>query len=277
MTTLSKTQLADLYSVKKLSTWEIEKQYGYSRSRVYSSLKRYGIPVRSLAASHVKTQRVDFNGTLLEKAYLFGFAVGDLRVRLHNKKGGSETISIACSSNKPAQISLINELFISFGHIWRGKPNQREVVSIEAFVNLSFSFLLGKDWKSFAKSIKTRKQFLAFLAGFSDAEGSIFISRGMAQMSWGNYDRALLLFFKKGLANLGVITGTVTSDHLQGYRGRDGYVRSRDYYHLSCARKASLEKLLNMLVFFSRHDDKRCALVRALANITERNQKYGKR
>ena len=202
--------------------------------------------------------------------------MGDLRVRLHNKKGRSETISIACSSSKLAQIKLIRDLFSSYGHIWEGQPNYRGIVSIEAFVDLSFNFLF-KDKNNVEdnlKLFKKRSHFLSFLAGFSDAEGSIFISRGMAQMSWGNYDKKILDYIKNGLTKINVRTGSINNDHLKGYKGKDGYKRNKNYYHLCCAEKSSLEKLLNMLKQYIRHGDKIKSSEIALNNIQERNKKF---
>lgn len=273
---ITKGQLLELYMTKRLSTWAIEKETGYSRSFIYNKLHQYDIPVRSLASSHIKTPRHLFSEDPFEKAYLIGFAVGDLRVRLHNKKGKSETISIACSSTKPAQIILIRDLFKTYGHIWEGKPNCRGVVSIEAFVDLSFSFLLGKDWRKHSEFLKKSPYFPAFLAGFTDAEGSIFFTRGMARLSWGNYDGEILSFIRQCLIDLNIKAPAIVCDNLKGYIGKDGYIRRQDYFHLTFAKKESILKLLFLLEPYIRHADKRVKLHDAVENIIERNRKHGK-
>ncbi len=206
---------------------------------------------------------------------MFGFTVGDLRVRRHNKGNHCETISIACSSTNPAQIELIRGLFAPYGHIWQGIANERGVVSIEAFVDFSFSFLLGKNWHTHTSFWDTDKTFLAFLSGFTDAEGYISVATGKAKLGWGNYDEKLLRYLKERLEEMGMLMSSVTCDNLKGYVGKDGYVRQANYYSLSCNRKASLKPLLSRMAVLLRHKDKQESLQRALSNIDYRNKKYG--
>lgn len=270
---ITKEQLRCWYQDQKLSTWAIEKKYGVSRGYVYKKLCEYGIPTRSLASSHFKSPRKSFDGTDEDLAYFVGFAVGDLRVRLHNKGGKSETISIACSSTKPAQINLIKKLFSSYGHIWVSKKNNKGIVSIEAFVDLSFSFLFknSKNIRKNLKSFNKESVFLSFLAGFSDAEGSIYISNNQARMSWGNYDLFLIEYIKQGLHNIGIETSKIICDNLQGYEGKDGYKRKKNYYHLTCNKKMFLKNLLEILDPYIFHSDKKKSLKIALKNISDRN------
>lgn len=271
---LSKEQLEKWYLKDRLSTWAIEKKYGFSRGLVYKKLLEFGIPTRTLASSHFKTPRRSFNGTENDKAYIVGFSTGDLRVRLHNKKGLSETISIACSSSKIAQVKLIKDFFAPYGHIWTGKPNYRNIVSIEAYVDLSFNFLFKDKLEEHLKSFITKNQFLSFLAGFSDAEGSIFLSRGMARMAWGNYNLVILEYIKMRLTDIGISTSSVYCDNLKGYVGKDGYKRKSNYYHLVCSTKKDLYKLLKILKPFIRHEEKLKRLDIAIYNIEERNKKF---
>ena len=104
----SKKFLKRYYLKKKFSTWRIEKEFGYSRGTVYRKLKEYGIKTRSLAESNIKKPRRPFSGCLLEKAYLIGFRLGDLRVRKPYEN--SKTISVACGSTIKEQIILIKSL-----------------------------------------------------------------------------------------------------------------------------------------------------------------------
>ncbi len=250
----TKQFLHQTYSQQGLSTWAIEKKFGISRSTTYSLLKKYQIPIRSIARAHIKYPRSDFSGDLQEKAYLLGFSIGDLRVRSHNGRQ-SETISIACGSTKPAQIELIEGLFSKYGRVWKGKPDKRNVVNIEAFVNKSFTFLLPE--KRTYLWCNKRKLFLSFLAGFTDAEGSFYISNGKAFVAWGNYDVIILRFIKKQLAKYGIVTPRINSDSLQGYVGSHGYARNKNYAHLTCSRKQTVRVLLRELKPFLKHADKK--------------------
>ncbi len=256
------------YVSKGLSTWAIEKRFGVSRSNVYSALRKYQIPTRNLAQSHIRYARTDFSGDKNEKAYLLGFSIGDLRVRSHNKEQ-SETISIGCGSTKRAQINLIDGLFLPYGRVWKGVPDRRGAINIEAFVNKSFSFLLPRV-RSYRWCAGTEDTFFSFLAGFTDAEGSFFISNGKAFVSWGNYDRDILHFIKRGLLKFGIESPALCRDALKGYVGKHGYRRNKNYWHLTITKKVMVKKLLNHLDFFMLHADKKRALVRLRKNLIMR-------
>lgn len=269
---IAKEFLEETYTRQKLSTWAIEKKFGISRSRIYTRLKYYRIPIRSIAQSHIRYKRTTFSGDLREKAYLLGFAIGDLRVRRHNG-GKSETISIACGSTKRAQITLIEKLFSPYGRVWIGKPSRRGVMNIEAFVDFSFDFLLPNK-RNYDWVFRKRDHFLSFLGGFTDAEGSIFISRNMATFAIGNYKKDILWKIYKQLRRMNIEVRSVVCDSLAGYKGRDGYRRKSNYCHLSCSRKKSLGMLLHMLRPFLKHSDRKAALQKALANLASRNKKH---
>jgi intein-encoded DNA endonuclease-like protein len=236
-----------------------------SRSYVRTLLIKNEISLRTRAESHRKYLRTSFSGSMAQRAYLLGFAIGDLRVRKQYDAG--ETIGIACSSTHPAQIKLINELFSSHGHVWISEPNVKGVVSCEAFVDLSFSFLLKKvriiEWV-----FETETYFYAFLSGFTDAEGSIFFTKqGKIVISWGQYDKELLEKIRITLNKYGCKTGSVISDNLAGYIGKDGYARKQDYYKVSCAAQESLLMILLALKPYIRHDEKKQKLTLAVKRL----------
>ncbi|PIP29929.1 hypothetical protein COU12_01800 [Candidatus Jorgensenbacteria bacterium CG10_big_fil_rev_8_21_14_0_10_54_38] len=272
--TLSADTLQDLYVQKKLSTWTIERLTGFSRSTAYARLKKCGIVPRDLATAHIKYPRDSYKGDDCDRAYLLGFTIGDLRVRRHGGER-SKTISIGCASTKPAQIKLIKSLFSPYGRVWVGQRNREGKIFVEAFVDLSFGFLLTDERLKINWVFSKNEHFLSFLAGFTDAEGSVFISRNQAFVSWGNYNHELLSRIKSNLEKLGIQVGSVVSDHLQGYKDKDGYVRSADYHHLTCGRKKSVQMILTALQPLMRHTDKKRALSEALKNITIRNKQFG--
>ena len=106
---LPKKKLENLYIKKRLSTWEIEKKLGIPRSTIYRKLAEYGIKRRNRAEAHILYPRKNFEGDKVKKAYLIGFAIGDLRVR--KMYPYSETIYIDCGSTRREQIALISKLF----------------------------------------------------------------------------------------------------------------------------------------------------------------------
>ena len=132
------------------------------------------------------------------QAYLIGFRIGDLRVRKFYKN--SETIHVDCGSTRREQIELVEKLFDKYGRVWISKPNKKGVIQVECFLNNSFEFLLKIDQNSIPSWIMNNKLYFAnFLAGFTDAEGSIFISQNKAFYALGNYNLKLLRQMKKSL------------------------------------------------------------------------------
>jgi len=138
---IPKNKLYDLYINKKLSTWKIEKKLKISRSTIHRKLKEYKIPIRDLATANMKYEKLNFSEDLIEKAYLIGFRIGDLRVR--KKYPNSRTIYVGCGSTILEQIYLLEELFNKYGRVWKKEKNGK--INFEAFLNGSFDFLLSKE------------------------------------------------------------------------------------------------------------------------------------
>jgi hypothetical protein len=251
---ISKQELQYLYLRRKLSTWEIEKRYGYGRGTIHRKLRKFGIPTRNIASSHFLFPRRDFSGDLSEKAYLIGFAMGDLNVTKRGPR--SETIIVKCGTTQKAQVNLFKKLFGRYGKIWEGRPNGSNATNIQVSLNLSFSFLLKKkklvdDW-----IIRSKKRFFAFLAGFSDAEGSFFLSRNRGAFSLGNYNLELLKQIKTTLREFGIRTPKICIDHRKGLVSPQGYIWRGNYYTLHCSEMNNLVKLINNLRPFIGHLNK---------------------
>ncbi|MDP3731276.1 MAG: hypothetical protein Q8R34_02160 [bacterium] len=269
----SKKELYDLYIKKKLSTWEIEKRYGYIRGTVYRKLKEFKIPVRNIAISHITNERHDFSGDKIEQAHLIGFRVGDLNISKRGLK--SETIVVKCASTQKEQINLFKTLFSGYGHILEGKPTKFKKVNIQTSLNLSFSFLLPKSPKSYQWVFEKQNTFFAFLAGFSDAEGSFMVTnKWLAVFALGNYDVGLLLKIKKFLGKYRIETPKLTVYYGKGVLAKNGYISNGDYYTLRCSRKKYLLKLINYLDPYLKHPDKVAKIKELVQNINQRNKKY---
>lgn len=267
----SKQELINLYIKNKLSTWQIEKQHGFSRGTVHRKLKEYGIKTRSRAVSHFIYPRKEFGGDLTEKSYLIGFRIGDLRVRKMYKN--SETISVECGTTKEEQLDLIQGLFQKYARVWISKKNKRGAKNIGANLPLSFSFLLSKVAPPWV--FKKEEVFFSFLAGFTDAEGYIGIFRGNAVYALGNYDKKLLERIRRTLIKFGIKCRKLSLGGRKGYVTREGYVHNGDYWSLQMTKKIYLLKLLNTLNPYIQHPAKVKALDLAIANIDERNRKFG--
>ncbi|MDD5182313.1 MAG: LAGLIDADG family homing endonuclease [Candidatus Nanoarchaeia archaeon] len=265
---VSKTELQEFYLKKKMSSRKISKVFGCHYSTIDRKLKKYEFNLRDRADSHIIYPRRKFSGDLLEHAYLLGFTIGDLRT----KTGGScsKTIYVACGSTQESQLELFKNLFQKYGRIWSKRCKGK--INMEAYLDLSFSFLLNKKAGNWI--FENNKTFYSFLAGFSDAEGSVFVSNGKARYSLGNYDSPLLNKIKIKLEQLGFICTKLQCDNLRGYVGKDGYCRNHDYWHFCINRKQHLLSLFECLAPYIKHPQKIKDIKRAKNNIITRNKIY---
>jgi len=263
---LTDDELRALYISKKMSTWKIADLLGCGRSTIHRKLAKMGL-TRDISTAHIKYARRHFSGDRSEMAYMLGFAIGDLRVRKIGRN--SKTIKIDCGSTKKDQINLIRKLFSKYGHVWVGAPTGLGKTQIEAFLDDSFLFLLnGRDNVAWALE---GDAFAPFLAGFTDAEGSVFISNGKAAYSLGNYDHELLELIKTGLEKR-----SVSSIHLykagKKYPVAGGYKQRSIYWHIKINGKEQLLKLFSMLLPHMRHKKRIDDIKKALRNINLRNR-----
>ncbi len=275
--TIPKKELFQLYAKQRLSSQKIAKIYKCAYSTIDSKIRKFGFPIRTLANAHITTNRKPFSGNKIEKAYLLGLVFGDLRVRKIYQN--SETIHIDCGSTKIDQIRLIESLFKKYGNVWISKPNKENKIQIECNVDLSFNFLLENNKGKMPQWILKKKEFFAaFLAGFTDAEGSIFISKGMAAYALANYNHSLLNQIYGYLNYLNIDLRQPKIGKRKGvkviYKGKT-YKTNGDYWTLSINKKSSLIKLFNLIKPYLKHAKRKKDMKKAIANINKRNEKFG--
>lgn len=264
--------LKELHVDKKLSSRKIAKKYNCAYSTIDRKIKEHGFKIRKRAQAHIIYPRKSFSGNLLEKAYLIGFSMGDLRIRKIYKN--SETITVDCASTKSYQISLIKNLFKPYGRVWVSKIDEKGRRQIQAQLDLSFGFLLNLDGNIDYWMLNDKKYFSAFLAGFTDAEGCFFISSGKAFYSLGNYNKKILNQIYKKLMKLGIHCSRLRSDNLKGYKDKQGYIRKKDYWSLRINRKQDLIRLFELVGPYLKHEKRRTDMDRAKRNIMERNREF---
>jgi intein-encoded DNA endonuclease-like protein len=268
---ISKSKLKDLYVKQRLSSRRIAKIYGCAYSAIDYKIREYGFPVKTLAAAHITTLRKNFDGNKTDKAYLIGFAMGDLRIR--KKYPNSETINVDCGSTKKAQINLILELFKPYGRIWVSKPNRKGATQIECSLNDSFIFLLKKRTSIDPWILKNKRYFWAFLAGFTDAEGCISISkRNQAYYSLGNYNKNLLSQVREYLIRNKIRCPKLTESKTKGKLCFGKYFHNQNYWHLRVSAKDSLLTLFKFIGPYLKHLQKRKDMEMAKQNIIVRNR-----
>ena len=204
---IQKDKLRDYYFSQKLSVHKLAKIYNCSPKTISNRLKHYGFKARPFGRTfviHHKYPKKDFSGNLIEKAYLIGFRLGDLYIYKPNK--GGETVMATCGSAKSCQIKLIKNLFKDYGHIWIGKPDLKRNGwrKIECSLNPSFNFLLKKEDKIERWILRNKKYFLAFLAGYIDAEGSFGVYYDRPQFHIATNDKNILVQIHQKLEKLGI-------------------------------------------------------------------------
>lgn len=263
--------LRELYLHQRLSSRKIAKLFGCAYTTIDTKIRLAKFPIRNLAEAHIIYPRKNFSGDLIEKAYLIGFRIGDLRVRKFYKN--SETILVGCGSTRKEQIDLIEKLFSKYGRVWIGKPSKSSSINIECHLNNSFEFLLKPKLEKWIA--RNKKYFLSFLAGFTDAEGCISVSNGQAFYSLGNYDIELLKKIKYLLEVYDIKTHKITCSFRKGLLAQHGYRYNHDYWTLRISRKKVLMKLFALLESHLKHAKRLECLKRARENIILRNQLYG--
>lgn len=268
-----KEELRNLYFDKRLSLVSIAKLYNCNHVTIFKKMRKYGFSLRTSWETNEKHPKFDFSGDLLEKAYLLGFRAGDLGVRRTSKITG--TIHAGCNSTKPTQIQLIKNLFKYYGPVWISQPNERGVRSIDTLLNSSFSFLLPKKDKINSWILKNKNYFTAYLAGYTDAEGSIGIYDNRAKFRLGSYDAGILKDITQILVNQ-EIRAVLKLERKKGMMSKRGFIQRGDFWRITINEKSSLLSLFKLIGLHLRHSDRIKTMQQAIKNIKERNKRFNR-
>ncbi len=271
---ISKNELRKLYLQDKLSTLKIAKVHRCCDEAIRWRLHEFDIPVRSKFEANRIYPVYDFDGTLEEKSYLIGFRIGDLWVGLIREN--SQTIIVRCSSTKREQMDLIKSLFCSYGHIRINKRDKRGAFKIRCHLNMSFDFLLDKKDNIPRWIYDNDKYFMAFLAGYIDAEGYMGVRKdNSAGLQIASYDKNILHQIYKKLNNLNIKCLKPRISRKKGYNKDNFGVRNNDRWCIGVYRKSSLLSLLNSMALCLKHPRTIKAMRLIINNINERNKKFG--
>jgi LAGLIDADG-like domain len=186
-------------SLKRIAAGE------YDPVTVWNHLKKRGVRLRDKVEAQIKAvtkhERHSFDGNQDEKSYLIGLRYGDLHVILHGR-----AVRVRVSTTHPAMARLFKSLFSPYAYVHE-YPRQDMLTghewSLECDLDGSFEFLLRRPDMA-ALSRMPDSQFKAFLAGFFDAEGSIYLHRKSnsfaPEVDIKNTDYGLLRLVAKKLA-----------------------------------------------------------------------------
>jgi hypothetical protein len=177
-----------------------------SPAAVFLHLHKRGLELREKVGAQIqavtKHARRPFSGSKEEEAYLIGFARGDLNVSRHGR-----AVRVKTSSTHPLMFEHLKHLFVPYGHVLVF-PRKSELAgfewSFQADLDQSFQFLV-ESLPGLPKWIFETRCFFSFLAGFFDAEGSIWLrNSGMGfEISLTNSDLGLLETIRAKLRLLG--------------------------------------------------------------------------
>lgn len=260
---IAKEVLYDNYFNKKLSLKEISKKHNCCAVTVLEKMKNYGLKRRTISETSTKHRKKDFDGNLNLKAYMIGFRTGDLRVR----KSGN-LFDIGCGTTKQAQIQLIRSVFGSYGPIFLTKQDKRGAKHIDCSLNGTFSFLLPKHSKIPFWILNKKSTFLNFLAGYTDAEGNIYISDGMAKFRIRSYDKKILWQINKKLNSFSI--KSLFRLQKKACVRKNGVPQNQDCWGVIINDKSSIYKILSMLKPLLKHGKKQADLMGALQNVKKR-------
>ncbi len=277
---LDDNEIERLYIIERLPMAEIARQFGVKAQTILRRLEARGVSRRNKAEANQIYPRQDFSGDPLEKAYLQGFRLGDLSVKMSTGGMGSATIVISCSSTRIAQINLINDLFSPYGHVHL-TPSRESEYAITSYLNPSFDFLLPKqdsipEWILVAAQEGDVQPFTAFFAGYTDAEGCFCVPvDNYARFVLGSYDVGVLRQAQVILnEQLGVKCPPIRLAKVKGTLfiapNNKQYFNNEDYWQLWVNRKASLNRLCASLSPYLKHAEKRQAMYAVWANVIAR-------
>lgn len=263
--TISKEKLKRLYYNEKLSLYKIANLYNCSSAHILKKMKNYRLKRRDHYKSNIKYLKKKFTGNKELKAYMIGFRIGDLNVK---SKGKNYTILIKSGTTKKDQYNLIKKIYGQYGHF--KCKTRKGVYGIWCNMDKSFFFLVPKEDNIEKWILNNNKFFLAFLGGYTDAEGNIGVYSKTAGFRIRTYDKNIIsqICNKLNLLNINARFGLASKKGIHS-----GVKHNQDCWGVSVHEKASLLRLLNYLKPYIKHKKRYNDLIIAEKNILERNKR----
>ncbi|MDI6884138.1 MAG: hypothetical protein QMD00_03240 [Hadesarchaea archaeon] len=233
---------------------QIAEKFGVSEWTVHQRMVKFNIPRREKGEANLKQQKLPFSGDSIEKSYLLGLRAGDLSARWKGRR-----VRVEICTSHPAMIELFKDLFQKYAHVGSCPESKHTGIFLwRGFVDLdaSFSFLVEKPKFLNGEILFSNDLFLAFLAGYADAEGSIIVSP--------NRDR-IIFCFRICSEDFGLLRGTCKKLQEMGYHPRLALDKEKgtsggfselnaDYWRLELCRKNEVIQLVQQLLI--KHSEK---------------------
>src|SRR3989442_9726098 len=250
-----------LHHEKGISLTDLAKLVGNKTSGYMSWLARQlGIQPRDFeearpAGIHKKVRKYErkpFDGTDEDKAYLLGLRHGDLSA---SRPFGTAT-RVSMSTTHAAQADLFTNLLSPYGHVYKHPRYKKDTKTYEwnfqTVLDESFEFLLDARDKCRQWVASNDGTALSYLAGLTDAEGNIGISRNARTtaiiVSIYNTDTDLLNFAKNLLKQLGLHPlGPYLDKPKDTITSKYQIPRRKDYWRIAHAWFEECQALLSRL------------------------------
>lgn len=249
---IPKGELYRLYHVKKWPLSKIAKKFSCCVDPVFDRMKEYGIPSRTMSEAKTIYPKKDFSGDLVEKAYIIGFRLGDLGVYREYC-----SICVQSSTTIIEQVELIKKLFEKYSNVYIGRYNDK-AFHIQIRLNNTFEFLLPKhdlieDW-----ILLNDDYFMAFLAGYTDAEGNVQTFKNRLRIRIRSCDKNLLYLAHQKLNEMGIRSIYRLELRAGMYKHKK---LNRDFWSLSINRQEDIVKLAELMLPYLKYPKKRKMLM----------------
>jgi len=164
---------------------------------VFHHLRKRGIKLRDKVEAQIKAvtihKKTSFQGSPKDRAYLAGLTRGDFAVAKHGR-----AVRVRLGTTHPDMADLFRQLFSRHGPIYE-YPKPALLTEYEWMLDCdldsSFGFL-AKSKTEVSEYIQDSDLFMSFLAGFFDAEGTVYFhkkrSKGAFELSIVNTDAELI-------------------------------------------------------------------------------------
>ncbi len=257
---ITKGQLEELYTKKKLSSLKIAEILGLKDRTVRWWLHKFGIPRRSPSEAGTKYPKIPFSGDLKEKAYMLGLRAGDFYVQRI-----SRVIRIKTSTTHLAQIELTKEIFGKYNfHVGVYKIFD-EKFGFEKWktycdLDISFKFLLEKQEKLAKWILNNNELFFNFLAAYADCEGHFRIFQSSDRFIRFSFmltstNMVILKQIKNKLKTMDVVSHIYLNTKA-GRVSKVGIKSNKNIYNLVVYKKENVITLVSKLIKISHHKEK---------------------
>ena len=249
---IPKEELYNLYHLQKWPLSKIAKKFSCCVDPVFDRMKEYGILSRTMSEAKTIYPKQDFSGDLVEKAYLIGFRLGDLNVYRDY-----DSVCIQTSTTINEQVELLKEIFGKYSNVTAKNYNDG-AFHIQVRLNKSFEFLLPKEDKIEDWILENNQCFIAFLAGYFDAEGNVQLHKNRLRLRIRSCDKNILYSAHQKLQSLGIRS----MFRLELLAGIYKYKKlNKDFWCLSINRQEDIRRLTKFMLPHLKHTNKRKNLI----------------